>query len=99
GTDLALFDTARRRPAVAEYLNAPTGHEVFCAADQRYHLILGLDDRQELYDYASDPAESHSLPLAAEHTNDLRERINAARHQWDGMRSTASVFRSLGYLE
>jgi arylsulfatase A-like enzyme len=98
GTDLALFDVTRRRPAVAEYLNTPTGHESFSAANYRFHLILGLDKRQELYDYTSDPTEEHPLTEGYE-SSDLVKRIEAARRQWDGTRSTAAVFRSLGYLE
>jgi len=98
GTDLALFDEARRHPAVAEYLNQPTGHQTFSAANGRYHLIVGLDKRQELYDYTNDPTEQHPL-LQRFETSDLLKRIETAKHQWDGTRSTAEVFRSLGYLE
>ncbi len=98
GTDLALFDPEHRRPAVAEYLNQPTGHQTFCAANRRFHLIIGLDKQQELYDYTCDPLEQHPLPQRYE-TTDLLKRIENAERQWDGTRSTASVFRSLGYLE
>ncbi|HEY2828797.1 MAG TPA: hypothetical protein VGJ88_01675, partial [Thermoanaerobaculia bacterium] len=100
GTELALFDPARRRPAVAEYLNGPTGSETFCAANQRYHLIVGLDNRQTLFDYQSDPAEIHPLSDGdSVLTSDLHTRIEMARRQWVGTRSTTSMFRSLGYLE
>ena len=100
GTDLALFDAARRRSAVAEYLNAPTGHQSFSAANHRYHLIVGLDAREELYDYTNDPLEEHPLPFAQQdEAGELQKRIEIARRQWDGTRSTAAAFRSLGYIE
>jgi arylsulfatase A-like enzyme len=98
--ELALFDPARRRPAVAEYLNGPTGSETFSAANDRYHLIVALDNRRTLFDYTSDPFEIHPLPdLDGIAATELHTHIDAARREWDGTRSTAAMFRSLGYLE
>lgn len=97
--DLALFDPAQRRPALAEYLDGPPGTETFSAADDRHHLIMKLNQDQELYDYRIDPLESRPLAHAGHWRSDLPDQLRKAKSEWNGSRHDIPAFRGLGYLE
>ena len=98
--DLALFDPAQRRPALAEYIDGPPGTESFSAADDRHHLIMKLNHDQEIYDYQIDPMESSPLgDRARRQASDLHDQLRKVKSEWDGSRHDVSAFRGLGYLE